>query len=60
MTGCFGFCEKGSIVKVMPDTTFYTQVTPADVAEIVSEHNKGKKGVPPLYSDPNADKHISD
>ena len=27
-TGCFGFCEKGPIVKVMPDNTFYTQVKP--------------------------------
>ena len=26
MTGCFGFCEKGPIVKVMPDNTFYVQV----------------------------------
>ena len=26
MTGCFGFCEKGPIVKVMPDNTFYTEV----------------------------------
>ena len=22
-TGCFGFCEKGPIVKVLPDNTFY-------------------------------------
>lgn len=27
-TGCFGFCEKGPIVKIIPDNTFYTQVTP--------------------------------
>ncbi|MFW6104201.1 MAG: (2Fe-2S) ferredoxin domain-containing protein, partial [Bacteroidota bacterium] len=27
-TGCFGFCEKGPIVKVLPDNTFYTQVKP--------------------------------
>jgi NADH:ubiquinone oxidoreductase subunit E len=25
-TGCFGFCEKGPIVKVLPDNTFYTEV----------------------------------
>ena len=25
--GCFGFCEKGPIVKIIPDNTFYTQVT---------------------------------
>jgi NADH:ubiquinone oxidoreductase subunit E len=23
-TGCFGFCEKGPIVKILPDNTFYT------------------------------------
>ena len=62
MTGCFGFCEKGPIVKVMPDNTFYTQVKPSDVAEIVSEHViKGRKVTRLLYTDPNADnKHISD
>ena len=34
-TGCFGFCEKGPIVKTMPDNTFYTQVKPEDVRRIV-------------------------
>jgi NADH:ubiquinone oxidoreductase subunit E len=29
-TGCFGFCEQGPIVKVIPDNTFYTQVKPSD------------------------------
>ena len=33
VTGCFGFCEKGPIVKVMPDNTFYTQVKPEDADE---------------------------
>ena len=37
-TGCFGFCEKGPIVKVIPDNTFYTQVTPEDAKEIIEEH----------------------
>lgn len=37
-TGCFGFCEKGPIVKVMPDNTFYVQVKPDDAEEIVNEH----------------------
>lgn len=36
-TGCFGFCEKGPIVKVIPDNTFYTQVKPEDAKEIVEE-----------------------
>lgn len=37
-TGCFGFCEKGPIVKVFPDDVFYVQVKPEDVAEIVDTH----------------------
>ena len=38
MTGCFGCCEKGPIVKVSPDNTFYVQVKPEDAAEIAEEH----------------------
>ena len=30
MTGCFGFCEQGPIVKMMPDNTFYVKVQPND------------------------------
>lgn len=37
-TGCFGFCEKGPIVKIMPDKSFYVRVKPEDVDEIVREH----------------------
>ncbi len=60
-TGCFGFCEKGPIVKVMPDNTFYTQVTPDDAREIVNEHViKGRKVERLLYVDPKNDEHISD
>ncbi|MEX0986446.1 MAG: NADH-quinone oxidoreductase subunit NuoF [Bacteroidales bacterium] len=44
MTGCFGFCEKGPIVKVLPDNTFYTQVKPEDACDIIEEHVvQGKK-----------------
>ncbi|GIM28555.1 NADH dehydrogenase [Clostridium polyendosporum] len=38
MTGCFGFCEKGPIVKILPDNTFYIHVKPEDAQEIVSQH----------------------
>ena len=49
-TGCFGFCEKGPIVKIMPDNTFYTQVKPEDVEKIVNEHIiKGRKVTDLLY-----------
>jgi NADH:ubiquinone oxidoreductase subunit F (NADH-binding)/(2Fe-2S) ferredoxin len=36
-TGCFGFCEKGPIVKVLPSESFYVEVKPSDAAEIISE-----------------------
>ena len=37
-TGCFGFCEQGPIVKVLPDDNFYVQVAPEDAPEIISEN----------------------
>ena len=37
-TGCLGFCEKGPIVKVLPEGTFYVSVKPEDAQEIVKEH----------------------
>ncbi len=37
-TGCFGFCEQGPIVKIMPEEAFYVKVSPTDVQEIISEH----------------------
>ena len=36
-TGCFGFCEKGPIVKVLPEEAFYVEVKPEDAKEIVAE-----------------------
>jgi NADP-reducing hydrogenase subunit HndC len=60
-TGCFGFCEKGPIVKIIPDNTFYTQVKPEDAKEIVEEHIvKGRKVNRLLYKDPKLDKIITD
>jgi NADH:ubiquinone oxidoreductase subunit F (NADH-binding)/(2Fe-2S) ferredoxin/NAD-dependent dihydropyrimidine dehydrogenase PreA subunit len=60
-TGCFGFCEKGPIVKIMPDNTFYTQVTPADAREIIEEHIvKGRKITRLLYVDPENKETIAD
>ncbi|MBP6430045.1 MAG: (2Fe-2S) ferredoxin domain-containing protein, partial [Bacteroidales bacterium] len=51
LTGCFGFCEKGPIVKIMPDNTFYTEVKPEDAADIVEEHViKGRKVTRLLYT----------
>ena len=60
-TGCFGFCEKGPIVKIIPDNTFYTQVKPADAREIIEEHVvKGRKVEKLLYTDPENEKKVSD
>lgn len=52
-TGCVGFCEKGPIVKIMPDNTFYAEVTPDNVDEIVAKDlitNETVKKL--LYKDP--------
>ena len=38
LTGCFGFCAMGPIVKVYPDNVFYVHVKPEDAAEIVQSH----------------------
>jgi len=60
-TGCFGFCEKGPIVKVLPDNTFYIQVTPADVQDIVAEHIvKGRRLPRLLFQDPKTNNIIHD
>ncbi len=50
-TGCLGFCEKGPIVKVLPEGTFYVCVKPEDAAEIVKEHVVKGRVVPRLLYD---------
>ena len=61
LTGCFGFCEKGPIVKIMPDNTFYTEVKPEDAQEIIEEHIiKGRKVARLLYTDPEKNEHVAD
>src|SRR5215510_4593328 len=47
-TGCFGFCEKGPIVKILPDESFYVHVKLEDVEEIVKEHIIKGRRVPRL------------
>lgn len=60
-TGCFGFCEKGPIVKMIPDNTFYTQVKPSDVERIVDEHIlQSCKVKDLLYLDPETNEHVAD
>lgn len=53
ITGCFGFCEKGPIVKVFPEDVFYTEVSPNDAKEIIKGHIIGGKQVERLlYEEP--------
>ncbi|MCT4688623.1 NADH-quinone oxidoreductase subunit NuoF [Vallitalea sp.] len=60
-TGCFGFCEKGPVVKILPDNTFYVQVQPEDAEEIVKEHIvKGRKVGRLLFEDPETQAKVSD
>ena len=60
-TGCFGFCEKGPIVKIIPDNTFYTEVKPEDATDIIEEHVvKGRKVDRLLYKDPESSEIIGD
>jgi (2Fe-2S) ferredoxin len=40
-TGCFGICEKGPVVVVYPENTWYGSVTPDDVGEILDCHIEG-------------------
>lgn len=52
LTGCFGFCEKGPIVKVVPANNFYIEVKPEDAKEIVEIDIIGDKKVERiLYKD---------
>ena len=56
-TGCFGFCEKGPIVKIMPDNVFYIEVTPIKAKSIIKDHIIGGKPIEEyLYHDPETDK----
>ena len=50
-TGCFGLCALGPVVIVYPEGTFYSQVTPEDVAEIVKTHLVGGELVSRLVYD---------
>ena len=60
-TGCFGFCEKGPIVKIQPDNTFYVTVRPEDTKEIIEEHLiKGRKVERLLYKNPKTEERVTE
>ncbi|AKA67936.1 NADH-quinone oxidoreductase subunit NuoF [Clostridium scatologenes] len=59
IAGCFGFCEKGPIVKISPDNVFYVHVTPEDASDIVNEHLlKGKILENLLYEEPSINEKV--
>lgn len=60
-TGCFGFCEKGPIVKVIPDDIFYIEINPDKARAIVNEHLlKGRVIEEYLYKNPDTGKYIKE
>ncbi len=59
ISGCFGFCERGPIVKIYPDHTFYTKVKPSDAKRIIEEDIINHKFVEDLlYVNPADGKRI--
>jgi (2Fe-2S) ferredoxin len=44
-TGCFGICNKGPIVVIYPEGTWYGNVSPNDVQEIVESHIENNQKV---------------
>ena len=61
ISGCFGFCEKGPIVKVFPENVFYVQVTPNDAKEIFEKHIMNDQVVDRLlYVEPVSQKSMHD
>jgi NADH:ubiquinone oxidoreductase subunit F (NADH-binding)/(2Fe-2S) ferredoxin/NAD-dependent dihydropyrimidine dehydrogenase PreA subunit len=57
-TGCFGFCEQGPIVKILPEDSFYVQIKPEDAQELIAEHViKGREVKRLLYNKEGKTKH---
>jgi len=60
-TGCFGLCEKGPIIKILPDNIFYSRVSPDDAKDIISMHIMGGKKVERLlFADPITNEKVTD
>ncbi|UCE73861.1 MAG: NADH-quinone oxidoreductase subunit NuoF [Methanomassiliicoccales archaeon] len=59
VTGCHGFCERGSIVVIRPKNIFYCSIKPDDVTEIISETVLNENVIDRLlYVDPKTEKKI--
>jgi NADH-quinone oxidoreductase subunit F len=60
-TGCHGFCERGTVVIILPDEICYLHVKPDDVSEIVQKTLIEKKTVDRLlYQDSDGKKLVSE
>lgn len=58
-TGCHGFCERGPIVVIQPEGTFYQRVKLEDIQEIIAETVLNHKIIEKLlYVDPRTGKKI--
>ncbi len=58
-TGCHGFCERGPVMLIWPDGTFYNKVTAAHAADIVASICNGHKPIEKLlYKDPTTGKTV--
>jgi NADH-quinone oxidoreductase subunit F len=58
-TGCHGFCERGPLVVIQPEGTFYQRVKPTDVKLIIEQTILGGQLVKKLlYKDPQSRKEI--
>jgi len=44
-TGCMGICALGPLMLILPDRTFYTEVTPAKAKEIIKSHLVNNKPI---------------
>ncbi|HXZ27212.1 MAG TPA: NADH-quinone oxidoreductase subunit NuoF [Terriglobales bacterium] len=58
-TGCHGFCERGPLMIIWPEGTFYNQVTVHHVREIVASVGNGRQPVEKLlYVDPASGRRV--
>lgn len=58
-TGCHGFCEKGPVMIVWPEGTFYNRVAARDAADIVGSVSNGRRPVERLlYRDPTTGERV--
>jgi NADH-quinone oxidoreductase subunit F len=59
-TGCHGFCEKGPLVVLMPEGTFYKGVQPKHAADIVHRTiARGEVLEPLLYVEPKTGERVT-